>query len=149
MNRLCFGLAFALVVVVAFAVNSPLVSADDITIGTGTSTWNYPLSIYYHDARTQTIYLASEIGQACSINGLSLDVYQVPGQTMNFFTIRMKHTHASILIRAGEDIITTSRRLGHSRPSVTLDIYGHIIPAGRAATRIWCEAVSRYMPEPA
>ena len=60
----------------------------------------------------------------------------------------LRHTHASILIRAGEDILTTSRRLGHSRPSVTLDIYGHIIPAGRAATRIWCEAVSRYMPEP-
>lgn len=66
--------------------------SNEITIGTGTSLWNYPLSTYYHDARTQTIYLASEIGGAFTINALSLDVATVPGQTMNEFTVRMKHT---------------------------------------------------------
>jgi integrase len=25
------------------------------------------------------------------------------------------------------DILTISRRLGHSKPSVTLDVYGHLI----------------------
>lgn len=59
----------------------------------------------------------------------------------------LRHTHASILIRAGEDILAISRRLGHSRPSVTLDVYGHLIPVGRATTRKWCEAVGRYMAE--
>lgn len=65
---------------------------DEITIGTGTGAWNYPLSTYYHDARTQTIYLASEIGMPCRINALALYVTTPPGQTMNYFTIRMKHT---------------------------------------------------------
>jgi len=39
----------------------------------------------------------------------------------------LRHTHASALIAAGLDILTVSRRLGHGRPSVTLDVYGHLI----------------------
>ncbi|MCL6629146.1 MAG: hypothetical protein K6U00_06065, partial [Armatimonadetes bacterium] len=63
-------------------------SLEYITIGTGTSTWEYPLATYYHDARTQIIYLASELGStAWQIKGLALDVTRVPGQTMNNFTI--------------------------------------------------------------
>ena len=44
---------------------------------------------------------------------------------MSFHALR--HTHASALIAAGLDILTVSRRLGHGRPSVTLDVYGHLI----------------------
>jgi integrase len=32
-----------------------------------------------------------------------------------------------VLIRAGVDILTISRRLGHYKPSMTLDTYGHLI----------------------
>jgi len=64
----------------------------EVTVGTGTSDWNYPMSTYYHDARTQVIYLASELGGAGQINWLALDVTTLPGQTMNSWTIRMKHT---------------------------------------------------------
>src|SRR6266851_3470499 len=39
----------------------------------------------------------------------------------------LRHTHASALIAAGVDILTVSRRLGHGRPSVTLDVYGHLV----------------------
>jgi integrase len=39
----------------------------------------------------------------------------------------LRHTHASVLISAGVDILTISRRLGHSKASVTLDVYGHLI----------------------
>jgi len=39
----------------------------------------------------------------------------------------LRHTHASILIREGVDIVTISRRLGHGKPSVTLDVYGHLM----------------------
>ena len=46
----------------------------------------------------------------------------------------LRHTHASVLINAGVDILTISRRLGHSKASVTLDVYGHLIGgADRAA----------------
>lgn len=39
----------------------------------------------------------------------------------------LRHTHASTLIRAGVDILTISRRLGHSKAAITLDVYGHLI----------------------
>ncbi|MCK4886670.1 MAG: C10 family peptidase, partial [Planctomycetes bacterium] len=63
-----------------------------ITIGTGTFIWDYPMHTYWHDSRTQVIYLASEIGISGTISDLALDVETVPGQTMDNWTIRMKHT---------------------------------------------------------
>ncbi len=56
---------------------------------------SWPMRTSYHDSRTQVIYLASEIGDAQTITDLALDVYQVPGQTLNYWTIRMKHTSKS------------------------------------------------------
>jgi len=38
----------------------------------------------------------------------------------------LRHTHASALIAAGLDVVTISRRLGHSNPTVTLNIYAHL-----------------------
>ena len=37
-----------------------------------------------------------------------------------------QHTHASLLIDEGVDIVTISRRLGHSKPDITLRIYAHL-----------------------
>jgi len=39
----------------------------------------------------------------------------------------LRHTHASMLIASGMDILTISRRLGHASPTITLAIYGHLI----------------------
>ena len=39
----------------------------------------------------------------------------------------LRHTAASILLNQGIPIITVSRRLGHARASITLDVYGHLI----------------------
>jgi len=39
----------------------------------------------------------------------------------------LRHTHASMLINAGLDILMISRRLGHSSPTITLNVYGHLI----------------------
>jgi integrase len=38
----------------------------------------------------------------------------------------LRHTHASMLIAAGVDIVTVSRRLGHASPNVTLGVYSHL-----------------------
>jgi len=40
----------------------------------------------------------------------------------------LRHTAASIMLNHGIPVIVVSRRLGHARPSITLDIYGHVIP---------------------
>ena len=54
------------------------------------------------------------------------------GVTATFHSLR--HTHASELIRGGMDVLSISRRLGHGTPSITLNVYGHLIrPDDRAA----------------
>jgi integrase len=40
----------------------------------------------------------------------------------------LRHFHVSQLIGAGEDVVTVSARVGHSRPSITTDIYSHVLP---------------------
>lgn len=40
----------------------------------------------------------------------------------------LRHTGATLLIGDHTDIETVSKRLGHAKPSVTLDIYGHALP---------------------
>ena len=63
------------------------------SVGAGTgSTLTLPLYTVYHDQRSQCIYLQSEIGSAGTIRALALNVTTIPGQTMNNWTIRMKHT---------------------------------------------------------
>ena len=39
----------------------------------------------------------------------------------------LRHTHASALIASGMDILTISRRLGHTSAALTLGVYGHLI----------------------
>ena len=38
----------------------------------------------------------------------------------------LRHTHASQLVASGMDVLTISRRLGHSSPTITLGIYAHL-----------------------
>ncbi len=59
---------------------------------------SWPIDTYYHDQRTQVIYLSGEIGDAKTITDLALDIYQAPGQTLNNWTIRMKHTSRSAYV---------------------------------------------------
>ena len=40
----------------------------------------------------------------------------------------LRHWYASRLIADGVDVLTVQRRLGHARPSTTLDVYGHVLP---------------------
>jgi integrase len=38
----------------------------------------------------------------------------------------LRHTHASQLIDAGVDIVTISKRLGHTSPNITLKVYARL-----------------------
>jgi hypothetical protein len=79
-------------VAASFTGTVQLSAVTDLPVGTGTVHWQYPMATNYHDARTQVIYLASQIGRAATLTGLSLYVGARPGQTMNTWTIRMRHT---------------------------------------------------------
>jgi integrase len=39
----------------------------------------------------------------------------------------LRHTHVSMLLASGMDILSISRRIGHASVKVTLDTYGHLI----------------------
>jgi integrase len=41
----------------------------------------------------------------------------------------LRHTSATLMLNQGIPIMVVSRRLGHARPSITLNIYGHLIPS--------------------
>jgi integrase len=41
----------------------------------------------------------------------------------------LRHTAASLMLNNGVDVLIASQRLGHAKPSITLDVYGHLIPS--------------------
>jgi integrase len=49
------------------------------------------------------------------------------GLSVTFHALR--HTHASVLIDAGIDVVKISKRLGHAKISTTLDVYSHLFVA--------------------
>jgi integrase len=55
----------------------------------------------------------------------------------------LRHTAASVMLNHGIPVIVVSRILGHSRPSITLDIYGHLIHDMQVeAARIMDDAIT-------
>ncbi|MBT2467296.1 site-specific integrase [Streptomyces sp. ISL-66] len=63
----------------------------------------------------------------------------------------LRHTYASVLLEAGESIVTLARWLGHSSPTITLDHYAHFMPEaggkGRAAIDALLGTAPEYVPE--
>jgi integrase len=44
----------------------------------------------------------------------------------------LRHTHASILLKAGVPAKVVSERLGHSSPAFTMTVYQHVLPGMQA-----------------
>lgn len=40
----------------------------------------------------------------------------------------LRHTYASVILEAGESVVTLARWLGHSTPTITLDFNAHFMP---------------------
>jgi integrase len=53
----------------------------------------------------------------------------------------LRHTHASALIASGADVVTVSRRLGHSSPVVTMAVYSHLFNQNDAGVAAAIDAV--------
>ena len=41
----------------------------------------------------------------------------------------LRHTAASLMLNHGTPVLIVSKILGHSKPSITIDVYGHLIPS--------------------
>lgn len=48
------------------------------------------------------------------------------GLPEEFRTYDIRHTHASLLIDDGANVLAVAQRMGHTDPSVTLRVYGHL-----------------------
>ena len=60
---------------------------------------------------------------------------------VKFHTLR--HTYASHLIMKGESLVYVKDQLGHSSISVTVDLYGHLLPKShRGAVQSLAHAIS-------
>lgn len=63
----------------------------------------------------------------------------------------LRHTYASVILEAGESVVTLARWLGHSSPTITLDHYAHFMPEaggrGRAAIDALLAVVPEHVPE--
>ncbi|MFF7081234.1 tyrosine-type recombinase/integrase [Streptomyces lavendulae] len=63
----------------------------------------------------------------------------------------LRHTYASVILEAGESVVTLARWLGHSSPTITLDHYAHFMPEaggkGRAAVDALLGVAPQYVPE--
>jgi len=55
----------------------------------------------------------------------------------------LRHCHASALIKGGIDVVSVSRRLGHSSPVITLKVYAHLF--GDGADTDAANAIERMM----
>jgi integrase len=51
--------------------------------------------------------------------------------TIRFHDLR--HTHATLLLKAGVPPHVVAQRLGHASPALTLSVYSHVLPRQQAA----------------
>ncbi len=59
----------------------------------------------------------------------------------------LRHTHASILLKAGVPVKVVSERLGHANPAFTITVYQHIIPGMQAdAATVFSDLVAGVLP---
>jgi integrase len=101
------------------------------------------LALGLGNIKRETLVFSTIEGDLLSPDNLSRDWVRV-GRSKKLPRVKfhaLRHTHASMLIRAGVDILTISRRLGHYKPSVTLDTYGHLIEGADAAAAKAIEGV--------
>ncbi len=61
-------------------------------VGPEHGAWAMPFPTYYHDARTQVIYLTNELGAAKTLRALAVNIQTKPLQMLSNCTIRIKHT---------------------------------------------------------
>jgi integrase len=58
----------------------------------------------------------------------------------------LRHTYASVILEAGESVVTLARWLGHSSPTITLDYYAHFMSEAGGKGR---SAIDALLSQPA
>ena len=59
----------------------------------------------------------------------------------------LRHSHASILLKAGVPVKVVSERLGHANPAFTITVYQHVIPGMQVdAASVFSDLVAGVLP---
>jgi integrase len=96
------------------------------------------LSLGLAGASSDDLVFANWDGSARLPNGLTkefADAMECAGLAHVTLHI-LRQTHASQLITSGMDILTISRRLGHSSPAISLTVCGHLLTSEDRAADI-------------
>ncbi len=78
---------------------------------------------------SRNLIFPNESGQPMNYSNLVQRYYQPALKRAKVGRIRfhdLRHTYASLLIDQGENIKYIQTQLGHSSPTVTLDVYAHV-----------------------
>ncbi|WP_158961938.1 T9SS type B sorting domain-containing protein [Myroides fluvii] len=97
--------------------------AQEVTIGTGTITQEYPLSSYYGHQRSAALYTATEINQTGFINKLAWDIGKMGERRP--VKIYLKSVDENSLVAANWETLTTGATLVYNGTfTADNDIYG-------------------------
>ena len=59
----------------------------------------------------------------------------------------LRHTHGTLLIKAGVPVKVVSERLGHATPAFTIDTYQHVLPGMQAdAAHVFEQLIAAELP---
>jgi hypothetical protein len=55
--------------------------------------------------------------------------YELDSVLTGTYNIDLRHTAVLLMLNHGIPVLIVSKRFGHSKPSITIDVYGHQIPS--------------------
>ncbi|MFA7362169.1 MAG: T9SS type A sorting domain-containing protein [Candidatus Kapaibacterium sp.] len=93
-----------------------------LTVGTGTTSSNFPFTTYWKDGRTQYLYLASELSGTNTpayITDIAFDVIEVGEPAMTGFTVSFKNTTQTSLTAFINDGLVVARAPSTYVPTAT------------------------------
>lgn len=100
-------------------------------------------------ATTVKLAVTTREGGANNRNHFNQQVWKPAQERVGIPSVRengchaLRHFYVSVLLDAGENIVAVSKFVGHHKPTVTLNIYGHLMPTSESRTRtaidtMWC-----------
>lgn len=90
---------------------------------------------------TVKLLVTTRESKACNRNHTNQEVWKPALEKVGIESARengfhaLRHFYAAVLLDANENIKALSRYLGHSSPTITLNYYGHLMPASEERTR--------------
>ena len=85
------------------------------------------------DAAALSLVFQSAPGKPLDVKNIRTRVFTPVAKALGFGALTphvLRHSYASQLLGDGESIHYVQTQLGHSLPSITLDVYGHFLPSG-------------------